>query len=157
MPLPYENATSGRRAIDEMQKILREFGAAAFGTMENFDAGKVLVQFQYRGREVQIEASFQGYAAAWLRHHPYSTRMRITQAECECCALEKGKVAVWSICRDWIKGQITAIETGILTFEGAFLGSILLPSGETITQHIEQQKLLPSPAPADNIRRLTSR
>ena len=42
MALPYENATSGRRAIDEMQKILREFGAAAFGTMENFDAGKVL-------------------------------------------------------------------------------------------------------------------
>ena len=38
--------------------------------MENFDAGKVLVQFQYRGREEQIEASFQGYAAAWLRHHP---------------------------------------------------------------------------------------
>ena len=106
---------------------------------------------------MQIEASFEGYAAAWLRHHPYSPRMRITQAEYERRALEKGRVAVWSICRDWIKGQITAIETGILTFEGAFLGSILLPSGETITQHIEQQKLLPSPAPADNVRRLTSR
>jgi hypothetical protein len=65
---------------------------------------------------VQIEASFEGYAAAWLRHHPYSPRMRITQAEYERRALEKGRVAVWSICRDLIKGQITAIETGILTF-----------------------------------------
>ena len=42
-------------------------------------------------------------------------------------------------------------------FEGAFLGSILLPSGETITQHIERQKLLPSPAPADNVLRLAKK
>ena len=53
-------------------------------------------------------------------------------------------MAVYSILRDWIKGQITAIETGILTFEGAFLGQILLPSGQTVLEHATTAKLLPA-------------
>lgn len=47
--------------------------------------------------------------------------------------------------RDWIKGQVTAIETGVLTFEGAFLGQILLPSGKTVLEHAEAANLLPGP------------
>jgi hypothetical protein len=47
--------------------------------------------------------------------------------------------------RDWIKGQVTAVESGILTFEGAFLGQILLPSGRTVLQHIETEKMLAAP------------
>lgn len=46
---------------------------------------------------------------------------------------------------DWIKGQVMAIETGILSFEGAFLGQILLPSGQTILEHATANKLLPAP------------
>ena len=48
-----------------------------------------------------------------------------------------------SILRDWIKGQITAVETGILTFEGAFLGQIMLPNGRTGLEHATAQELLP--------------
>jgi hypothetical protein len=51
-------------------------------------------------------------------------------------------VAVYSILRDWIKGQITAIQTGILSFEGAFLGQILLTSGKTVLEHVEAEKLI---------------
>ena len=32
--------------------------------------------------------------------------------------MEIASVTVYSISRDWIKGQVTTIETGILTFEG---------------------------------------
>lgn len=35
MPLPYENATSGEKALGEIQKILRGFGCA------KFDRGRV--------------------------------------------------------------------------------------------------------------------
>jgi hypothetical protein len=38
-------------------------------------------------------------------------------------ALQQGYLAVNSILRDWIKGQITAIETRILSFEAVFLPS----------------------------------
>ena len=52
-------------------------------------------------------------------------------------------VAVYSILRDWIKGQITAIETGILSFEGAFLGQILLGNGKSVLEHVTESKMLP--------------
>lgn len=149
MTLPYENATSGKNAVEDIQKILKGFGASSFGHMEDFDRGEVMVQFQHRGRRVSITASSKGYAAAWLRHNPYSSRMRSSKIEHERKALRIGQVAVYSILRDWIKGQVTAIEVGILSFEGAFLGQILLPTGETVMQRIEAMDMLALPAPSE--------
>lgn len=146
--LPYENATSGKAAVDDMQKLLRGFGASSFGCMEDFDKGEVLVQFEWRGRRVTITASSKGYAAAWLRRHPWSFRMRGSKIDHERKALKIGQTAVYSILRDWIKGQVTAVEVGILSFEGAFLGQILLPSGATVLQHVQGSGMLPAlPAP----------
>jgi hypothetical protein len=136
--LPYERATSGDRAIGEMQKLLRAFGCTKFGHMTDDAAGTLLVQFEYRGRQVIVTASAKGYAAAWLRHK------KAKGAANEAKALKVGNVAVYSILRDWIKGQITAIETGVLTFEGAFLGQILLPNGRTVLEHAAESKLIPA-------------
>lgn len=144
MSLPYENSTSGERALGDIQKLLRGFGCNKFGSMSDDEAQEILVQFEYRGRPVSVKASIRGYAAAWLKAHPYSTRSRSTRADYERKALEIASVAVYSILRDWIKGQITAVETGILTFEGAFLGQILLTSGKTVLEHAQQSKLLPA-------------
>lgn len=144
MTLPYENATSGDKAIVEMQKILRAFGCTKFGHMTDDTAGTLLVQFEYPGRRVSVTASKKGYAAAWLKHHPHNPQAHhYTLDKHHERALKIGGVAVYSILRDWIKGQITAIETGVLSFDGAFLGQILLPTGRTILEHVEQQNLLP--------------
>lgn len=116
MSLPYENATSGDRALGDMQKLLRRFGCNKFGSMVDDEAGE--------------------------------TRMRKSRTEHERQALDIASVAVYSILRDWIKGQITAVETGILSFEGAFLGQILLPNGRTVLEHAERQNLLEAPADA---------
>lgn len=148
--LPYENATSGKAAVHDMQKILQTFGASSFGHMEDFDKGEVLVQFKWRERNVTIRASAKGYAAAWLRRHPWSYRMRGTKAEHERRALHIGQIAVYSILRDWIKGQITAVEVGMLSFEGAFLGQLMLANGETVLERIERDNLLSLPPPVMN-------
>lgn len=147
MSLPYENSTSGDRAVNDMQKILRQFGCGKFGHMMDFDNGVLMVQFEYRERQVQVKASIQGYAAAWLREHPYSSRMRGSRVDHERQAKAIGSTAVYSILRDWIKGQITAVETGVLSFEGAFLGQLLLGSGKTVLETVESQNLLPAPKP----------
>lgn len=147
MSLPYENATSGNNAINEIQKMLRAFGCTKFGTGEDFETGELFVQFEHRGRMVMLKASARGYAAAWLKAHPYSSRVRGSRAEHEEKALKIGSVAVYSILRDWVKGQVTAIEIGMLTFEAAFLSHILLPSGVSVIEHIQAQKLLPPPEP----------
>jgi len=141
--LPYENATSGNRALDEIRKVLTKFGAARFGTMTDNEKKEILVQFSYRGRDVSVRGSVSGYAAAWLKEHPYTYRMRINKTQHEQKALEQAQISVCSILRDWIKGQVTAVEVGLLTFEGAFLGQILLPTGRTILETVEGEKLLP--------------
>lgn len=145
MALPYSSATSGDKALGEIQKILRGFGCTRFGSMVDDGAGELLVQFEYRGKMVSVKASTKGYAAAWLKENPWSSRRADTKLQHERKALDIAGVAVYSILRDWIKGQIMAIETGILSFEGAFLGQILLPSGKTILEHVEANKLLPAP------------
>ncbi len=119
MAIPYENATSGERAVNDMQKVLRGFGCTSFGQMMDYEAGELLVQFRYRGYPVSVKASVNGYAAAWLKEHPYSHRSRSTRVDHERKAKDVASVAIYSILRDWIKGQITAVETGILSFEGA--------------------------------------
>lgn len=144
MPLPYESATSGERALGEVQKLLRAFGCTKFGSMSDDEAKEILVQFEYRGRPVSVKASINGYAQAWLREHPYNpSRHRVIRAVYERKALDIASIAVYSILRDWIKGQVTAIETGILSFEAAFLGQILLPTGRTVLETATATGLLP--------------
>ena len=144
MSLPYQSATSGASALGDIQKLLRGFGCNKFGNMMDDSDGTLLVQFEYKTRAVSVKASVKGYAAAWLREHPYSHRTRATKQQHEKKAMDIASVAVYSILRDWIKGQITAIETGILSFEGAFLGQILLGNGQTVLEQVSATKLLPA-------------
>ena len=144
MSLPYSNASSGQRAIDDIRKVIQAFGCSKFAPMEDFASGEVTVQFEYRGRMVQVTASAKGYASALMKEKPYSSRMRKSRSQYEQDALKQGQIAVWSILRDWIKGQITAVETGILSFDAAFLGQILLPDGRTVHGAIEAKGMLPA-------------
>jgi hypothetical protein len=152
MSLPYENATSGRRALDEVQKILGKFGATRFGVMTDTEKRELIVQFTYRNRDILVRASVAGYAAALLKRSPYSGRMRKTREQYEQEVVKQAEISVYSVLRDWIKGQVTAVEIGALTFEGAFLGSILLSSGKTVLDTIESQKLLPPAEPDQKLR-----
>lgn len=151
MTLPYENATSGDRAIQDIQKMLRAFGCGRFGTGEDFNTGELFVQFEHRGRMVYLKASAKGYAAAWLKAHPYGRRTHATRAEHEARALKIGSVAVYSILRDWVKGQITAVEIGMMSFEAAFLSHILLPDGQSVIDHVRTQHLLPPREPVQGL------
>jgi hypothetical protein len=144
--LPYENASSGQRALAEIERTLQRFGCQSFGSQQDFERASLIVQFKHRDRLVHVEASMKGYAAAWLRTHPWSNRMRRTKVEHEREAMRVASMAIYSILRDWIKGQITAVEMGIVSFEGAFLGQIMLASGETVLAHIENRKILPGGA-----------
>lgn len=144
MTLPYASATSGQRAIDDIRETIQAFGCSKFAPMEDFASGEVTVQFEYRGRMVQVTASAKGYAAALLREKPHTSRMRKSRSQYEADALKQGQIAVWSILRDWIKGQITAVETGILSFDAAFLGQILLPDGRTIHERVAESDMLPA-------------
>ena len=145
MALPYQNTSSGKRAIDDIQKLLRGFGCTKFATGEDFENGEIFIQFEHRGRLIHLKASAKGYAAAWLKENPYSSRRRMSKQDHEKHALEVGGIAVYSILRDWVKGQITAIETGILSFDAAFMAHMMLPNGNSLVEEVVSRKMLPAP------------
>ena len=138
MSLPYENTSAGPKALNEAESILRKFGCSNFGVMNDWVRGVVIVQFSWKERRVSIEASWRGYAELWLKQNPWSSRTRKTRQEHEAIARRKGELAVPSILRDWIKGQVTAIEIGLMPFEHAFLPHMLTHDGRRLVDRAVQ-------------------
>jgi hypothetical protein len=46
---------------------------------------------------------------------------------------------------DWIKGQVTSVECGILSFEAVFLPYMLTADGRPLVERIGETELLPKP------------
>jgi hypothetical protein len=146
MSIPYASATTGTKAREEINKILRRFGCEAIGFMDDYNAHKVLLAFTHRGRQIQLRASAKGWAQMFLKAKPYSYRMRGTRQQYEANALQQGHIAVNSILRDWVKGQTTAIECGVLSFEAVFMPYMLTNDGRSLIERIkEMDNLLPPP------------
>lgn len=145
MSLPYESATSGDKALIEIQRILAKFGCASFGTATDAERGETIVQFKWRERTVSLRASWKGYAQAWLKEHPFNSWTRGSRQDYERKALELGQRAVCSVLRDWVKGQITAVECGVIGFEAAFMPHMLLKDGRRVIDAVHAANLLPAP------------
>lgn len=143
--VPYENATSDMKAREEISKILRRFGCQSIGFMDNLEHHEVLLAFTHRGRAVQLRASAKGWAALYLKENPYSYRRTLSKTDYEQAAVRQGHIAVNSILRDWIKGQVTAVETGILSFEAVFMPHMLTSDGRTLLERLPETNLLPKP------------
>lgn len=143
MSVPYASATSGASARAEITRILQRFGCENVGFMDDFAAQEVMLALTHRGRRVQLRASAKGWAALYLREHPHSHRSRTTRTEYERRALAQGLIAVNSILRDWVKGQITAVECGILSFDAVFLPYLLTDDGRPVIERLREQNLLP--------------
>lgn len=143
--IPYANATSGVAARTEITNVLRKFGCSSIGFMDDFANHEVLLAFEHRGNKVQLRASAKGWATMYLKAEPWNHNRRPTRQAYEQAALDKGLIAVNSVLRDWVKGQITAVETGVLSFAGVFLPYMIAADGRPVLEHIHAAKLLPAP------------
>src|SRR5262245_24040752 len=142
---PYAAATSDMRAREEIKKILTRFGCESVGFMDDNVRHEVLLAFTYRGRNIQLKASAKGWAQMWLKQNPWSGHRRRSRHDYEQEALQQGQIAVNSILRDWIKGQMTAVESGVLSFEAVFMPYMLTADGRTVIDRITETNLLPAP------------
>lgn len=145
MSVPYASAKSGLAARGEITKLLQKFGCESVGFMDNFADQSVVLQFIHRGRSVQLKASARGWAAMYLKEHPWSSKRCASRADWEGDAITQGVVAINSILRDWVKGQITAVECGLLSFESVFLPYMLTNDGRTLIERMETLEMLPPP------------
>lgn len=144
--VPYESATSGHKAREEITGLLRRMGCEEVGFMDDFAKHEVLLAFRHRGRPVQLRASAKGWAAMFIRARPYGSRTRGTKLAYEQKALKQGLIAVNSILRDWVKGQVVAVECGMMSFEAVFMPHMLTSDGRPLIERIAETKLLPPPA-----------
>ncbi len=142
--IPYEAATNGDKALLDLQRALAKFGCQSFGTMIDADRGCTMVQFKHRGRSVSLEASWKGYAAVWLKAHPQKYG-RTSKLEHEQRAMKQAQISVCSLLRDWVKGQVTAIECGAMSFEEAFMPHMLTDDGMRVIDRVKSENLLPKP------------
>lgn len=147
MGVPYAGAKSGMAARDEITKLLSRFGCSSVGFMDDFAEHSVILAFKHRGRAVQLRASAKGWAQMYLKENPWSYRRTGTRQDYERKAIEQGLVAINSILRDWVKGQITAVECGILSFEAVFMPHMLTNDGRPLIERIQCENLLPPPEP----------
>jgi hypothetical protein len=139
--IPYASASAGQRARDEITKVLLRFGCEEIGFKDHYTEHEVMLYFTHRGRQVQLRASAKGWAQLFLKEQPWNYNRRSTRQEYEQAALQQGHVAVNSILRDWIKGQVTAVECGILSFEAVFMPFMLTNDGRPL--HERASELLP--------------
>ena len=142
---PYASARSGAKAREEISKILQKFGCESVGFMDNFAEHSILLAFKHHGRSIQLTASGKGWAALYLKDNPWSYRRRGNRHDYEAKALQQGMIAVNSILRDWVKGQITAVECGMLSFGAVFMPYMLTNDGRTLYERASEINLLPPP------------
>lgn len=142
MTVPYQTATSGEKARAEITKILRRFGCESIGFMDDYQTHEVLLAFRHRGRAIQLRASAQGWAAMYMKAKPFNSYRRRKKHEYETDALRQGHIAVNSILRDWVKGQVTAVETGVLSFEAVFMPYMLTSDGRPLTDRLAESGLM---------------
>ncbi len=149
MSVPYASTSSGHAARGDITKMLQRFGCESVGFMDDFENQLLLLAFKHRGRSMQLQASAKGWAAMYLKEHPWSYSRKLDKKAYEQAALKQGLIAVNSILRDWVKGQITAVETGILSFDAVFMPYMLTDNGQTLIERVANSGLLPPPREAD--------
>ena len=140
MNIPYENASSGANAQEEIKKILRRLGCDCIGFMEDSLNKKLTVCFIHRGQKYEIACSASGWAAFFLEHNPHTTRHRRSRREYEEDALEQGFVAINSVLRDTVKSLVTMVEIEAVPMHYAFLPYLLTENGETVGSRIQELK-----------------
>lgn len=146
--IPYESASSGDKALSDLQRMLEKFGCTRFGIMHDTNKGMTIIQFTWRERNVSLEASWSGYAQILEKNRPYRSfgrGRRVSKTDHDKRNIDQAKISVCSVLRDWIKGQVTAVECGIMSFETAFMPHIMLSNGQRVIDVVTSKNLLEAP------------
>lgn len=115
---PYARSIGGRHARAEATKLLRRIGCTDVTYQD--EPTELILTFSRRGVRVSVHASATGWAAMHLKAWPHRAHMRIRREDYQKAALIQGRIAVSGVLRDWVRGQVAAVESGVMSFETAF-------------------------------------
>lgn len=135
----------------EIDALLRKHKAEAFATME--ETARATIAFKMNGRNIIFRLPLPDPAAKEYRTTARGqTRSPTAQLE----MWEQACRSRWRALFLCIKAKLESIESGIETFEDAFLAHIMMPDGGTVGEHTKpliarsyetgnMQPLLPAP------------
>jgi hypothetical protein len=130
----YANNTSVsvEKSQQEVQSILRKYGASKFGTME--DHHKAYIMFGYNNLMIQISVDLPKRDESIKT--PTGRKRKESQAD---IAYEQNVKQRWRSLVLLVKAKLVAVSEGLTTIEKEFLGDIILPDGKTISMKIAPQ------------------
>jgi hypothetical protein len=109
------------RSRIEIERVLAKYGATRFGSMTEAD-GSAVVYFEHKGRQIQLPLPMPPKND---RRFPDGIRR------------EREQRRRWRVLLITVKAMIEAVESGIVTFDQAFLAHIVVPgTATTIGQQI---------------------
>lgn len=130
-------SVSVERSMNELRRMLRRYGADAFGhTEQAMPDGREVIQiaFRYSGWNVRFRLPMPS-------REPY--RYTATGRERDNSAIEKDWERecrrMWRAMVLVVKAKLEGVESGILTFQEAFLGDFVTPGGVTVSEWLIPQ------------------
>jgi hypothetical protein len=132
------------RSKSEIERMLVKFGASAFAS--SWDANKACIQFAYEKAHVRFELPMPDPTSTKFTHvTPYRER-----AEAARKALYDQDVRrLWRALALIVKAKIESVQSGVETFETAFLAHMVATKngqtvGEVIIPHLREGRSLPA-------------
>lgn len=119
------------RTRDEIERTLTRFGASAFAYGWQGD-DRAIIEFATHDRRVRFELPLPSRGERRFTHTATGQRRASAAIEKE---WEQGVRQRWRALLLTIKAKLEAIESGIETFEQAFLAWVVLPDGRTVAEH----------------------
>lgn len=105
------------RSRDELERLLEKVGADSVATMR--DATAAAVAFRLNGRNYVLRV-------------PYPIEQRMTDAQRDQAIRSRWRSLVLLV-----KAKLVAVASGVTTPEREFLAAAMLPTGQTLSEHLE--------------------
>jgi hypothetical protein len=118
---------SSARTKDEIERIVKKYGAKSFGSFD--DGNKVVVLFETQDRRVRFTIPMPDRGAKEFGYEPHRGLPRSERAATQ--FWEQACRQRWRALLLAIKAKLESVEAGIESFDEAFLSHIVLPDGET--------------------------
>lgn len=120
----------------EVARLVTRYGARKYASGVGEDRGLAVIQFEAHDRRVQFRLHLPDPASREFTHngrgHLRTALQRQNAYQAECRRLWRSLVMV-------IKAKLESVESGIETFEEAFLANVVLPGGMTVGEYMTPQ------------------
>jgi len=132
-----KTSVSAHRSIEEIDHILKRYGATQFATGRDDEGRRAIVTFKIKGIAYKLEIPLpdpKDFEFRISRGFKYKrTPLQITQL------YEQSYKQRWRAMALVIKAKLEAAEAGISSIEQEFMQNILLPDGRTVKDVIIPQ------------------